>query len=190
MAKIYLRGHAKPITIARATAIKISKQMEDDNILPQEYIAHPDFYTEKGNIKAVVINDEEDNVQEQAESRKNDNSEYYDRIDREHRECVLYLCDRSLSAKINDTRVYDLIWRACTGVEPTQEFREKIIERQREFFTKHPTYPYAPVNISDLIPNKSVDGWTVRGIMPNAMSKIAYNIMREALNTARFLKKI
>lgn len=190
MAKIYLKGHGKPITVSRMTAVRINEKWLDDNILPQEYIIHPDFSTEKGNIKAIIIADEDDDKSDKGLAVAKDNDEYYEKLNREYNDYIRRRCDMPIEEKINDVRLYSMIYRATTNQAPTSEFLQEVRDRQRTFFMKYPRHPYASINVSDILPKTLCDTETIQGMIPSMTIRRVYHIIREANNTARFMNKL
>lgn len=185
MAKINLGG-GKQITVSKELARRVANFKADPDILPNEIFQCDDFMAEKRDIKSVIVNDYEDNAQEKSADKKDSNDEYYKQIQKDHDEEIRRRCAMRPDEKAKDTRLAEL---AC--FQPiTQEFREKIIAKQREYFAKHPKHPYAAINFSELLQEEKGKDYSIQSMLPAFTLKKVEEIMGEGMRTANYLKLI
>lgn len=185
MAKVNLGG-GKQITVSKELARRVANFKANPDILPNELFQCDDFMAEKRDIKSVIVNDHEDNSQESSAERKDNNAEYYQQIQKDHESEIRRRCAMRPEDKARDTRLAEL---AC--FQPvTQEFRERIIAKQRDYFAKHPKHPYAAINFSELLTSSKGKDYTIQSIMPYFALKKVEDIMGEGLRTANYLRLI
>ncbi len=190
MAKLYIRGILKPVTITKEQAVNLAIIDDDDKISPTDKFTLNGTRFSKKDIKNIIEDDAEDNSQESANKRKEENSKYYEDVSKEYNMHIVMLCNRSPDSKAEDTRLYELAWSAYTKKPITQEFLQEVRKRQHAFFVAHPHHPYASVNISDLLPREKFGQDSLTEVMPSYITTKIQNIISEAFNTAKHLHKI
>lgn len=190
MSKLYLKGIKNPITITTSQAKNLSKWYESDSVADntKSEIAGVRFIKE--DIKYIIENDIDDAKAEVSDSRKIENDNFYSEANKEYNNNIKNLCKRSPQEKAQDTKLYELAWAGFTLKPVTQEFLEEVKKRQTEFFVKYPHFPYASINILDLIPQEKNIEDSVSEVMPQFISRKLNGIISEAFNSARFMKII
>lgn len=190
MAKIYLTGQQKPITVSRAIGEQVAEFKADPTVLNNEVFRSKDFIAEKREIKSVVINDVDDNYSEIKDARKQENDEYYALISKEYDDMIRVRCNLPVSVKSQDTRIMELVYQSFTGKHMDQSFKDEVIKRQLAYFQKNPRHPYASINVGDIILVEKREEDSIAEIMPKVMLKKAMDIMSEALQTAKRIHAI
>lgn len=190
MSKLFLRGVSKPITISTAQAVNLGAWYDDPNVNAKAKSSIGGVRFLKEDIKYIIENDSEDNAAEVSDSRKSENDSYYTEVTRNYSAEISRLCERPLEDKINDIRVYELVWTGFTLEPMTREFVVEVQNRQRKFYEQNPKHPYASINIQDLLPKDKTLENHVREVMPSYISNKVMRIIGEAYSTARLLRKI
>lgn len=195
MAKLFLKGISKPFTIEKGTAININRMIEDSNIHTTQSFNKNGIRFTKADIRYIVEDDYEDDSQARSDTRKNENDNYYSNVITEFNAHVRILCNRRIEEKVNDTKLYELVYLAFTGnMEAPEEFINQVKERQRIYFAEHPNYPYAMINLKDLLPRQKAshkDGVvSIAEIMPSFWLRKTEGIIGEAMSAARYMKLI
>lgn len=190
MAKLYLKGVQKPFTIETQTAIVLNKILEDKSIPTDKQFNKNGLRFSKSDIRYVIENDPEDNQAESSEKKKVENDTYYSDIMKDYNRHIVSLCDKPVEQKAKDTRLYELVWSSFTKLPLTDGFLDEVIKRQTIFYETHPTYPYASINILDLLPREKSQEYSVSEMIPSHISSKVSQIINEAYQTARFLHKV
>lgn len=153
MAKLYLKRIMKPLTIQKSTAVTINKILDDDSIDKFIQFNFQGIRFCKDDVKHVIEDDAEDDGQTIADERKQENEEYYNKANIDFKQNIQRLCKRSIDDKANDVKLFTLVYHSISGFNPDQETIDKVIEVQREYFTKNPSHPYARINMFQFIKN-------------------------------------
>lgn len=190
MAKLYLKGINKPITISLSQAINIGKVYDDDSTSGKLKMNIGGTRFLKEDIRNIIENDFEDNAAEKSDNTKNENEKYYSDEFAKYNNKISALCDKDVEEKSKDIKLYSLAW-SCFTLEPmTNEFVNEVVKRQRDFFLKYPKYPYASINILDILPIEKNKEDSIREVAPKFITTKLGQIISEAFNTAKYLKKI
>lgn len=190
MAKLYLRGILKPVTISKQQAQNLVIIDDDSKISGEtKYTLNGTRFAKK-DIKNIIEDDVEDNNEESAAKRKEENAKHYEQMNSEYVRQIAILCDKSADVKAKDTRVYELVWGCFTSKPVTQDFLAEVVKRQEVFYSTHPKHPYASINVYDLIPRDKFPEYSLNEVMPNFISTKVLHIISEAFNTAKAIHKI
>lgn len=190
MAKLYLRGVSKPLTIKKSTAESIGIIYDDATVSGKDSFTFEGIRFRKEDIKHIIENDPEDNQAESSDSKKIANEAYYEEENAKYNKHIASLCDKPVAIKSNDTRLYELVWGAFTSSPVTPFFLDEVKKRQEEFFSTQPKHPYASINILDLLPREKHPEYSIKDLLPSYMSKKVQNIINESFRTAKYLGKI
>ena len=190
MSKLYIRGINKPIIITLSQAKNIGKVYDDESVSPKTKLNIEGTRFLKEDIKNIIENDVEDTRAELSDNKRTENDKYYEDVSKEYTRMIIELCNKSVESKANDTRLYELAWSGFTLSPVTQEFLQEVKKRQRAFYEKHPKYPYASINVVDLLPKEKAPKDSIREIMPSYISKKILAMIDEAYRTARYSRMI
>ena len=190
MAKLYLKGIRTPITVTTSQAINIGKAYEDDSVSDKLKMNVNGTRFLKEDIKNIIENDIDDTRAEVSDNKRTENDSYYADVSKDYNKYILRLCDKPIEEKANDTKLYQLAWSGFTLSPITQEFLDEVKLRQKAFYEVNPKYPYASINISDLLPRKREEEDSINELMPSYISKRILLIVDEAFRTAKALHKI
>lgn len=190
MSKLYLKGINNPLTIKVSQAVNIGKMMDDETIPGSKKLEINGTRFTKDDVRYVVENDTDDLKAENSETKKQENDSYYTDVFSEYNKHIKSLCDRSVSEKINDIKVYEIVWYGFTLKPITVDFIEGVKKRQAIFYENNPNHPYASINILDLLPKETSLEYSVHEEMPRFISSKVNRIIGEAYTTARFMHKI
>ncbi len=190
MAKLYLRGILKPVTLSKQQAQNLAIIDDDDKYRPDYKMTLNGTRFAKKDIKNIIEDDAEDNNQENKDKQKEENAKYYAQVNDVYNTHIVMLCNKSPDNKAEDTRLYELAWSTYTTKPITQEFLQEVKRRQMAFFLAHPRHPYAAINIGDLLPREKSQKDSLAEVMPSYVTTKIQNIISEAFNTAKQLHKI
>jgi hypothetical protein len=190
MAKLYLKGINKPITISLFQAKNIGKVYDDESVNGKLKMNVDGVRFSKEDIRNIIENDFEDNSAERSDTAKNENDSYYSEEFNKYNNKISTLCDRNIEDKIKDIKLYSLAWSCFTLKPMTEDFINEVIKRQRDFFSKYPKHPYASINILDLLPTEKSREDSIEEIAPKFITTKLAQIISESFNTAKFLRKI
>lgn len=153
MAKLFLRGVAKPIVIEKSTAITLNK-IKDNKDIPKDHEFNKNgLRFSKGDIRYIFENDQEDDSQDSSDSRKQENEEYYNKATAEYKQHIENLCKKDVKAKAEDIKLFSILYFSVNGKNPDDKLASEVIGMQRAYFNKNPRHPYARVNYFKLIDN-------------------------------------
>lgn len=186
MAKIYLTGQQKPITVSKKVGQQVATFKTDPSILPNELFQSEDFVAEKREIKSVIVNDYEDNSSERNDEVKEANDAHYANLNKDYEKHIEARCFMPIQKKAQDTRAIELVYESFTGEKAPQSFKDEVVKRQSEYYTKYPKHPYAGINFQDIMPSprKSPEAHLAE-VMPSYVLGKAMKIMAEGLSTAK-----
>lgn len=185
MAKIYLMGHRNPVTVSLALARQVAEFKSDANVLNNEVFRSKDFVVEKGQIKTVIVEDVDDNNSESNSKKRQENDEHYAKVSKQYDDMIKTRCSMPIEKKAGDTRLMELVYKAFKGKDADQNFKDEVVKRQLAYFKKNPRHPYASISLGDLISFEKTKEDSITEIMPKLMLKKAFDVMSEALDTAK-----
>lgn len=187
MAKVNIRGIGLT-KLSREVAKEILDFKNDRQYnASDKFTAHGmDF--EKRDIGGIVLDDFEEDDRASSSNRKEENDEYYEIGNKSYLKAIEMRCRMPVPEKARDIAIYELIVQAYTGNKATPEFRQEVTKRQFDYFCEHPKFPYAGINIQDLIPkHKTVIEESVLTGLGDHVVKRMYHVMSEGLRTAKKL---
>jgi hypothetical protein len=153
MAKLFLRGVAKPIVIDKSTAITLNK-IKDNKDIPKDHEFNKNgLRFSKGDIRYIFENDQEDDSQDSSDNRKQENDEYYNKATADYKHHIENLCKKDVKAKAEDIKLFSILYFSVNGKNPDDKLASEVIGMQRAYFDKNPRHPYARVNYFKLIDN-------------------------------------
>jgi len=185
MAKIYLKGIQKPITVPRSLAKQVDDFWSDSSILPNERFKHHSFNIEKREIKSIIHEDFEDNTSESNDVKKEENEKFYREENEKYEKNIEILCNKSVTEKANNTKIASLLYETFTGNKPTAEFIQSVIKHQTEYFQKNPRHPYAKINYGKLLSEPQLcDSLTLKSSGPKVILSKMYEVIITGIQTA------
>lgn len=153
MAKLFLRGVAKPIVIDKSTAITLNKIKDNKDIPKDQEFNKNGLRFSKGDIRYIFENDQEDDSQDSSDNRKQENEEYYNKATAEYKQHIASLCKKDVKEKSDDIKLFSILYFSVNGKNPDDVLASEVIGMQRAYFNKNPRHPYARVNYFKLIDN-------------------------------------
>jgi hypothetical protein len=187
MAKLYLKGVNKPITISKTTAMTINLIIDNENIPRDRQFNHDGVRFMKADIRYVIENDFEDDKVVVDDSRKQENDAYYTKLSQEHSDYICKRCFMTVEEKAKDTTFFETIYFGVAGKKPDEYVKSLIIEKQRAYFTGNPRHPFAKINFFKLIdnlPSSKKENFDFRYNIASGAIRIAEKVIQTAFGEA------
>lgn len=189
MAKLFLRGVAKPIVIEKSTAVTLNR-IKDDNTIPKDHEFNRNgLRFSKGDIRYIFENDQEDDGQESSDTRKQENEEYYNKATAEYKQHIASLCKKDVKEKSEDIKLFSILFFSVNGKNPDDTLASEVIGMQRAYFNKNPRHPYARVNYFNLVgafPKENKEYYDMKVGVASFGIRFTERIMTEAFREAHF----
>jgi len=189
MAKLFLRGVAKPIVIEKSTAVTLNR-IKDDNTIPKDHEFNRNgLRFSKGDIRYIFENDQEDDKAESDIKRIQENDTYYTNIQNDYTEYIKTRCRMTPEEKAKDFRMFDTLFLGVTGKKLNEEQIKYIQKVQLDYFKENKNHPYANINfyklIKELPDNK--DDFNMKYHIASATLRIVSKLIEESFITAKQL---